>query len=81
MRHPHQGVLHAITIGALALVSAGAVLSWLALHQTTQDGPTDGGRPRQRARFMAVLGLTASALFALQIVAGAVPRWFIDACQ
>jgi len=77
----HEEVLHAITLGALALVCVGAVLSWLALQQTATDEPTDGGRPRQRARFMAVLGLTVSALFALQIVAGAVPRWFIDACQ
>jgi hypothetical protein len=75
------GVLHAITVLALAVVGGGAVLSWLALQQTRADVPTDGGRPRQRARFMAVLGLATSALFALQILAGAVPRWVIDACQ
>jgi hypothetical protein len=76
-----DGVLHAITLGALAMVGGGAVLSWLALQQTRTDGPADGGRPRQRARFMAILGLASSALFALQIVAGAIPRWVIDACQ
>ena len=43
--------------------------------------PTDGGDPRQRARFMAILGLTSCALFALAIVAGAIPRWVLDACQ
>jgi hypothetical protein len=42
---------------------------------------TDGGDPRQRARFMAVLGLTSAALFAVTIVAGAIPRWMLNACQ
>lgn len=30
---------------------------------------------------MAILGLTTSALFALTIVAGAIPSWVLDACQ
>jgi hypothetical protein len=77
----HQDVLHGITVGAFVLVCGGAALSWLALQETMHAGPTDGGRPLQRARFMAILGLTSCALFALQIVAGAIPRWFIDACQ
>jgi hypothetical protein len=75
------GVLHAITVVAFAIVCAGAALSWLALRQTAGDLPTDGGQPRQRARFMALLGLTSSALFAMQILAGAVPNWVLDACQ
>jgi len=74
-------VLHGITAAALAIVAAGAVVSWLAFQQTRTDGATDGGRPRQRARFMATLGLASSALFALQILAGAIPHWVIDACQ
>jgi hypothetical protein len=77
----HQDVLHGVTIAAFVLVCGGAFLSWRAMEETFQAGPTDGGRPVQRARFMAVLGLTLCALFALQIVAGAIPRWFIDACQ
>jgi hypothetical protein len=75
------GVLHAITLAALALVCAGAALSWIALQRTADDVPTDGGRPRQRARFMAILGLSTCALFALQILAGAVPHWMVDACH
>jgi hypothetical protein len=30
---------------------------------------------------MAILGLTACAFFALAIVAGAIPRWILDACR
>jgi len=77
----HYSVLPLITAASLALVSGGAIISWTALMRTANDVPTDGGRPRQRARFMAVLGLASCALFALQIIAGAIPHWVLDACQ
>jgi len=73
-------VLRLLPVGALAVVAGGALLSWQALRAATGE-PDDGGTPRQRARFMAVLGLLSSALFALAIVAGAIPRWMLDACQ
>jgi hypothetical protein len=75
------GVLTLVTLASLAIVAGGATVSWTALMHTTNDVPTDGGRPRQRARFMAVLGFAACGLFALQILAGAIPRWVLDACQ
>jgi hypothetical protein len=74
-------LLHLISPISLALVAGGAVISWLAFRQTGADLPTDAGDPHARARFMAILGLTANALFALTIVAGAIPRWVLDACQ
>jgi hypothetical protein len=77
----NYGVLPLITIVSLAIVAGAAALSWTALTRTAGDEPTDGGRPRQRARFMAVLGLTSCGLFALQILAGAIPHWVLDACQ
>ena len=77
----HYGLLPLITIASLAVVIAGASVSWTALTRTAKDVPTDGGRPRQRARFMAVLGLASCGLFALQIIAGAIPHWVLDACQ
>ena len=73
--------LHGVMLLALAIVAGGALVSWRALRQTQTHRKTDGGRPRERARFMAVLGLTLCALFALQIVAGAIPTWVLDACQ
>jgi hypothetical protein len=80
-RTSSYGVLPAITIASLALVVGGAAISWMALVRTANDEPTDGGHPRQRARFMAVLGLASCALFALQILAGAIPHWMLDACR
>ena len=80
-RMQSAGMLPLIPIVCLALVAAGGTLSWAALQRTDQDIPLDGGRPRQRARFMAVLGLTSCALFALQILAGGLPLSVINACQ
>jgi hypothetical protein len=74
-------MLSLIPIICLALLAGGCSVSWVAFRRTAHDGPLDGGRPRQRARFMAVLGLTSCALFALQILAGAIPPSVIDACQ
>ena len=70
-----------LTLGALAVNAVGAAVSWSALRRTQGDRPEDGARPRQRARFMAILGLATSALFALTIVAGAIPWWVLDACH
>ena len=74
-------LFNVFTVSALAIVAFGATLSWNGLHQFADGEPTDGGMPIQRAKFMAILGLTACALFALQIAAAAIPQWVIDACQ
>jgi hypothetical protein len=74
-------LLHMIPPAALAVVAGGAIVSDLALRRTPRHMPTDGGDPRGRARFMAVLGLTSCALFAVTIVAGAIPQWVLDACR
>ena len=77
----HHWYFDALTVGSLAIVTFAAVVSWNALQQTSKDEPTDGGTPRQRARFMAILGLTISALFGLQIAAASIPNWILDACR
>ena len=76
-----DGVFQVITFVSLAVVLGGAALSSMALSRTAGAVPSDGGRPTQRARFMATVGLGACALFTLQIIAGAVPHWMMDACR
>jgi hypothetical protein len=76
-----RAILHAIMFASLLIVAGGAVVSSIALRHTSGDAPTDGGRPPQRARFMAILGLAVSALFALQIISTAIPQWVLDACE
>jgi hypothetical protein len=73
--------LQAIALAALAMVAGGAVLAFGALQRTTGATLADGDDSRQRARFMAILGLASCALFALTIVAGAIPWWVLDACR
>jgi hypothetical protein len=74
-------LFQAITAAALAIVAGGLVVSSLAVRRTAADVPTDGGAPRQRARFMALVGVTSGALFALAIVANAIPWMVLDACR
>jgi hypothetical protein len=74
-------LLHLITLLAVVVVTAGAWTSWLGLRHAREGVPDDGGRPRQRARFMSVLGLASSAFFLLAILANEVPRWVLDACR
>ena len=75
-----MALFQTLTAAALAIVAGGAIVSSLALRRTADDVPTDGGQPRQRARFMALVGVTSCALFALAILANAVPWLVLDAC-
>lgn len=79
-RSQNDAIFQLITIVSLVAVIGGAAVSWMAMSSTAGDVPTDGGRPRQRARFMAILGLASCGLFGLQILAGAIPHWMLDAC-
>jgi hypothetical protein len=74
-------VLHLVTLFALAIIGAGAFGAWRSLQLASPSAPLDGDRPDQRGRFMALLGLAMCALFATTVIAGAVPRWVLDACQ
>ncbi len=76
----HTWVLHLITVAALAITAVGAVSSWWAFQQAPAAAEIDGSRPFDRGRFMAVLGLTISAMFALTIIANDIPRAVLDAC-
>jgi hypothetical protein len=74
-------VLRIVTLFALAAIGLGARASWLVLRRVPGDVAEDGGRSDQRGRFMGLLGLLMCAFFALVVVATAVPRWVLDACQ
>jgi hypothetical protein len=74
-------VLHLVTLFSLAIIAAGAASAWRALTRVPSGASDDGSQPDQRGRFMAMLGLAMCALFTLVVIAGAVPRWVLDACQ
>jgi hypothetical protein len=76
-----QALLHLISLFAFIIVLVGSWISWVALQHAPAALETEGGTPLARARFMALLGLASSALFALAIIANAYPQWVLDACQ
>src|SRR5205814_10179842 len=77
----HTSVLHLMSVAALLVIAAGAVAAWRAIEEAPRDAPTEGGRPVDRGKFMAVWGLLSCALFSTVVIASAVPRWVLDACQ
>ena len=74
-------VLHLISVFSLAVIGAGAFAGWQSLRAVPEGAPSDGSQPDQRAYFMASLGLVMCALFAVIVVASAIPRWILDACH
>jgi hypothetical protein len=74
-------VLHLISLGSLAIVAVGGGLSWLALQRASTGDGTDRSQSDEPVRFMAALGLVMCALFATLVIAEAIPRWVLDACQ
>jgi hypothetical protein len=76
----HTSALHLITLGALLITAGGAAASWTAFQRTPEPSSEDGPRPVDRGKFMAMLGLLSSAMFALAMIANAVPRVLLDAC-
>jgi hypothetical protein len=72
-------VHHAVSAASLLIVVGALVLAWRDWHRIGRGQPRgiEGGVPG-RSRFMAVLGMFTSALFALVILAQWVPVFFID---
>jgi hypothetical protein len=77
----NEAPLRIIALAALLIALGGGVIAWVSLTHTMGSAPTDGGHPRQRARFMAQLGLASSAFFAVTIAAGTIPQWVLHACD
>jgi hypothetical protein len=71
-------IISAVTL--LVVIGAGFVAA-RAYSQIPAGAPTDGGRPIDRSRFMALGGMLTAALFALVVIAGAIPPWVLDACR
>ncbi len=72
--------LHVVTALALLLVAGSGLTAWSCLQAVPADAPTQGGWPVDRGRFMALVGLASTALFALAVVAQAIPRWILGPC-
>jgi small-conductance mechanosensitive channel len=76
----HTFVLHLVTLAALAITAIGAAAAFTGLQRAPEEATDDGPRPIDRGRFMALLGLLISAMFALLVISNDIPRLVLDAC-
>lgn len=79
--HAQTWILHAVTAACLAGVFAAGAVAW---KNRTENAPLDAPEvpaSRSRSRFMGTVGLMASVLFALVIIAQEVPNLLLDPCQ
>ena len=74
-------VLHLVSVATLAVVGLGAAIAWRSRTAASAAESTGGGRPIERAQFMAVLGLATSAFFFIVVIAEWLPQWVLDACH
>ncbi|PYQ79548.1 MAG: hypothetical protein DMG01_08420 [Acidobacteria bacterium] len=72
----HNGalLLYAITLCALVMIAVGALAAIRTLALVPASAPSDGGHGG-RVRFMGMLGLLSSALFATLVIATAIPQF------
>ena len=73
--------LHLVQILCLAAALGGGLIAWRALRREGADGSGEAAGRGDRSRFLAGLGVWSSGLFALVIVAQAVPSFVLHQCQ
>lgn len=73
--------LHLATLLALALAGAGGFVGWREWRRLGERWPGEGGGELTRSRFMVAIGLMASTLFALVIVAQWIGKLFLHPCM
>jgi hypothetical protein len=76
-----RGVLLLLPLGSLALIAFSAWLSWSCWTMLRREAGFDGARMQDRSYFLAVAGLTMSAVFALLILTSYAPRYFLSPCE
>jgi hypothetical protein len=76
-RSQHPVFFIATTVGALAATLVCAFLAWSALGRTPAGSSIEGGKPWDRARFMALAGLFTCGLFVAVIIATALTPWML----
>jgi hypothetical protein len=73
--------LHLVSLGALLLALGGGAVAWREWRRAGSEWPGEGSGPLVRSRFMAVIGVLASAFFTLVIVAQWIAQLFLNPCM
>jgi hypothetical protein len=77
----HHYVLHVISLVCLIVALSGFALGLSEFKKLPGNTTEEGGSHFDRAHFEAVLGMAFSLSFAIVIIAGSVPRWFLSPCE
>jgi hypothetical protein len=72
--------VHLVAAVALAVTLAGVGVAWRAWRAVGVAAPEDTGDPQSRTRFLAIVGVSVSALMALAIAAQWLTAAFISPC-
>jgi hypothetical protein len=73
--------IHLVNLGALLLVALGGAMAWRAWRRTGRAVSDEFAPPLGRARFLALMGVSLSCLFAGVILAQALGAFFFGPCQ
>ena len=71
---------HAVSIAALLLIAAGAILSWRDWRRR-RDIPVDRNQPESRAYFLALAAFLLNLLFGMVVVIDVAAKFYFDPCQ
>jgi hypothetical protein len=74
--HNMRWMLVGVAVPLFLVCVVGALFSWRGWIEGSEEAPIP-----QRVRFMALGGAMLSALFALTIIANAIPSFFISPCD
>ena len=73
--------VHAVAVVALLVALTGVAIAWRNWRAAAVASPQDSGTARSRERFLAIMGLSISALMALVMAAMWITLGFLVPCM
>jgi hypothetical protein len=80
-RADNTSPLLVMPLASLALTLYGGWLAWSAFQQLRASADEGGASMEDRSYFLAIAGLTSSAIFGLLILSSLIPRLVLSPCE
>jgi len=77
----HEFVLHLVSVGTLLVAASGGLVAWREWKRCGPGPPEGQGGRAPHFRFVSVIGILMSSLFALVILAQWIPNFVLSPCQ